>query len=71
MAPVHVSPAGAVQAFVDLKARQAVGIHFGTFQQGDDGLFEPAEDLRKALKEKSIPDSQFLVPQEGRPMVFK
>ncbi len=71
MAPVHVSPAGAVHAFVDLNATQAVGIHFGTFQQGDDGLAEPADDLRKALREMSIPDNKFVVPKEGYPTVFK
>lgn len=71
MAPVHVSPAGAVEAFIDLKAEQAVGIHFGTFQQGDDGLFEPADDLRKSLREKKIAEEKFLVPKEGKPMVFK
>lgn len=71
MAPVHVSPAGAVQAFIDLKATQAVGIHFGTFQQGDDGLFEPADDLRKSLKAQKIAEEKFLVPKEGHPMVFK
>ncbi|MFD2936212.1 MBL fold metallo-hydrolase [Spirosoma flavum] len=71
MAPVHVSPAGAVKAFVDLKAMQAVSIHFGTFQQGDDGLAEPADDLRKALQATNIPEHLFLVPKEGHPMVFK
>ena len=71
MAPVHVSPAGAVRALIDLKATQAVGIHFGTFQQGDDGLTEPADDLRKALDVYNVPQSRFLVPKEGRAMVFK
>ncbi|WP_460910780.1 MBL fold metallo-hydrolase [Spirosoma areae] len=71
MAPVHVSPAGAVQAFVDLNALQAVGIHFGTFQQGDDGLAEPANDVRKALREKKVAEERFIIPQEGRPMVFR
>ncbi len=71
MAPVHVSPAGAVRAFVDLNARQAVGIHFGTFQQGDDGLFEPVDELKKALKAATIPETQFLVPKEGVPVVFR
>lgn len=71
MAPVHVSPVGSVQAFLDLNATQAVGIHFGTFQQGDDGLFEPANDLRKALQEKNIPEVRFLVPKEGHPLVFR
>ena len=70
MGPVHMDPAGAVQSMLDLGARQAVGIHFGTFQQADDGLFEPGDDLRKALQEKNISDSRFLVPKEGRPLVF-
>ncbi len=71
MAPVHVSPAGAVQAFIDLNAEQAVGIHFGTFQQGDDGLFEPADDLLKAMREKNKAEGLFMVPKEGKVMVFK
>ncbi len=71
LAPVHVSPADAVQAFKDLKAARAVSIHFGTFQQADDGLLEPAADLRQALRINNLPESRFLVPQEGRAMVFK
>lgn len=71
MAPVHVSPADAVRALLDLNAVQAVGIHFGTFQQGDDGLFEPADDLRKALRKENIPDHRFIVPKEGQAMEFK
>ncbi|QJW90422.1 MBL fold metallo-hydrolase [Spirosoma taeanense] len=71
MAPVHTSPAGAVQAFLDLKAAQAIGIHFGTFQQGDDGLYEPVTDLRKALQQKGVAERLFLVPTEGRATVFR
>ena len=71
MAPVHMDPAGAVQSMLDLGAEQAVGIHFGTFQQADDGLFEPVDDLRKALREKNVLDTRFLVPKEGKPLVVK
>lgn len=71
MAPVHVSPAGAVRAFMDLKAAQAVGIHFGTFQQGDDGLTEPADDLRKALEVYNVVSKRFIVPKEGQAVVYK
>lgn len=71
MAPVHVSPAGAVQAFLDLNPKQAVGIHFGTFQQGDDGLAEPADDLKKALKHQNLPENRFIAPEEGKAMIFK
>ena len=71
MGPVHMDPAGAVQSMLDLGAKQAVGIHFGTFQQADDGLFEPVDDLQKALQKKDIPAPRFLVPKEGKPLVFR
>lgn len=70
MAPVHMSPDGAVKTFIDLKAQQAVGIHFGTFQQGDDGLAEPATDLRRALTTHVVDPRRFIVPQEGWALVF-
>ena len=71
MAPVHMSPVDAVKAFTDLGSPQAVGIHFGTFQQGDDGLFEPRQDLVDELLKQKIPLQRFVVPTEGKAMVFK
>ncbi|TGE13994.1 twin-arginine translocation pathway signal [Hymenobacter elongatus] len=65
MAPIHISPAEAVQAHLDLGARQSIGTHFGTFQLADDGLTEPTTDLRLALEKKEVPDSTFLVLPEG------
>ena len=71
MAPVHMSPIEAVQAFKELGQPQSVGIHFGTFQQGDDGLFEPQQDLTREMLKQKIPLQRFLVPVEGKPMVFR
>jgi L-ascorbate metabolism protein UlaG (beta-lactamase superfamily) len=71
MAPVHMSPTEAVKAFTDLGQPQSIGIHFGTFQQGDDGLFEPRDDLTKELLRQKIPLQRFVVPDEGRSIVFK
>ena len=71
MAPVHMSPVGAVQAFTDLGRPQTVGIHFGTFQQGDDGLFEPAQDLTNELLKQKIPLQRFTVPTEGKGVVYR
>lgn len=71
MAPVHMSPIDAVKAFNDLGRPQSIGIHFGTFQQGDDGLFEPQQDLTKELLNQKIPLQRFTVPTEGKAMVFK
>ena len=65
MQPIHTSPADAVQAHLDLQARQSLGTHFGTFQLADDGLTEPVTDLHQALQAHSLPDSVFRAPTEG------
>ncbi|WP_317128394.1 MBL fold metallo-hydrolase [Hymenobacter radiodurans] len=65
MAPIHISPAQAVQAHQDLRARLSIATHFGTFQLADDGLTEPVTDLRKALRAQNLADSVFLVLPEG------
>lgn len=49
MAPRHLSPGEAVRADTLLGAATAVAVHFGTFQQGDDGEDEPVDSLRAAL----------------------
>ena len=45
MAPMHLSPAQALQAQADLGAPLAMGMHFGTFQLGDEGQDE-AQQVR-------------------------
>ncbi|WP_373665532.1 hypothetical protein [Sporomusa silvacetica] len=37
MKVVHMNPADAVQAHVDLGATKSIGMHFGTFQQTKEG----------------------------------
>lgn len=49
MSAVHMSPARAVQASLDLGSTLAVPMHFGTFGLADDGEDEPVEALRTAL----------------------
>jgi len=70
MAPIHASPAQAVQIHPDVKAQRSMAGHFGTFQLADDGKREPVDDLREALREKNLPESVFLVPEEGRGIVI-
>ena len=48
MAPVHMNPAEAVQAHLDLGARQSVGMHFGTFQLTDEPIGDPERLLAAA-----------------------
>ncbi len=71
MSPIHVSPAQAVQIHLDVKAHQSIASHFGTFQLADDGKQEPIDDLRNALREKNLPESAFIVPEEGQGIVIE
>lgn len=49
MAPRHMDAGDAVRAAATLHAATSVAVHFGTFQQGDDGEDEPVVALRAAL----------------------
>jgi L-ascorbate metabolism protein UlaG (beta-lactamase superfamily) len=55
MSPIHMSPAEAVQAALDLKAGTAVPMHFGTFPLADDGETEAVEALQAALQKTQAP----------------
>jgi L-ascorbate metabolism protein UlaG (beta-lactamase superfamily) len=45
---VHMNPEEAVRAAVDLDARRAVGMHWGTFDLTDEAPDEPARRFRAA-----------------------
>lgn len=63
MAPRHMSAGEAVRAAELLQVQTAVAIHFGTFQQGDDGQEEPVDSLAKALS--AYPAMSFLALRNG------
>jgi L-ascorbate metabolism protein UlaG (beta-lactamase superfamily) len=59
MQAVHMNPAEAVQAHLDLEASESVAMHFGTFQMTTEGIDEPLRALEDACRAKSIPPSRF------------
>lgn len=61
----HVDPAEAVQVMLDVKARQAMGIHWGTFSLSDESLNQPPIDLKEALEAKHLPLELFFVLHQG------
>jgi L-ascorbate metabolism protein UlaG (beta-lactamase superfamily) len=65
MKDIHMNPAEAVQAHLDLEARQSIAMHFGTFQLTPEGIDEPARDLAAALAERDIPPEKFRVLESG------
>jgi L-ascorbate metabolism protein UlaG (beta-lactamase superfamily) len=48
MQSVHMNPAEAVQAHLDLEAAESVAMHFGTFQLTTEGIDEPVRALEQA-----------------------
>jgi L-ascorbate metabolism protein UlaG (beta-lactamase superfamily) len=62
---VHMNPAEAVQAHLDLEASASVGMHFGTFQLTTEGIDEPLRALDDACRAKNIPAARFRTLQFG------
>ena len=59
MQSVHMNPADAVQAHVDLDAAASIGMHFGTFQMTAEGIDAPLRALDEARRARELPASRF------------
>lgn len=66
----HLNPEEAVNVHQDIRARQSIAIHWGTYILTDEPLDEPPRRLRQALREQQLPDDVFLVPRHGETVVF-
>lgn len=63
MAPRHMSVGDAVRVAEFLHVETSIAIHFGTFEQGDDGQQEPVDSLTQALVAR--PSLRFLALRNG------
>jgi L-ascorbate metabolism protein UlaG (beta-lactamase superfamily) len=59
MKDIHMNPAEAVDAHLDLEARQSLGMHFGTFQLTPEAIDDPLIALAEARRGRQIPDTAF------------
>jgi L-ascorbate metabolism protein UlaG (beta-lactamase superfamily) len=59
MKDVHMNPAEAVQAHLDLDAKQSLGMHFGTFQLTTEAIDEPLRALEAARSERGVAPDRF------------
>lgn len=67
MVDSHMNPSEAVKASQQLKSEINIGMHFGTFQESDEGYLEPLVDLKKAKGNLNI---QFGVLKRGSSYSF-
>ncbi|MFN8790327.1 MAG: MBL fold metallo-hydrolase [Bdellovibrionales bacterium] len=67
----HMNPAEAVQAHRDLKSKQSLGMHFGTFQLSDEQYNQPPQDLEKAAQEAGLPAGSFRTLNVGETFLLR
>lgn len=70
MSPIHVSPSQSVQIHKDVASKHSIAMHFGTFPLADEGQGKAEEELIFSLEEAEVPQSEFIIPEEGQPMRF-
>jgi L-ascorbate metabolism protein UlaG (beta-lactamase superfamily) len=66
---VHMNPEEAMRAFIELRAKTLVPMHYGSFRLGYEPLEEPLERLLAAARERDLED-KVLVMTEGKPVVL-
>jgi L-ascorbate metabolism protein UlaG (beta-lactamase superfamily) len=65
MKDIHMNPAEAVQAHLDVAAHQSLAMHFGTFQLTPEGIDDPVRALAQALRERGVVAERFRTPGVG------
>jgi len=69
---VHLSAHEAVQAFIELGAKNFIPMHWGTFESGTDTFIDPINLLKKHWHENmsEIPDKKLCIVKFGEPKIF-
>jgi L-ascorbate metabolism protein UlaG (beta-lactamase superfamily) len=65
MKDIHMNPAEAVQAHIDLGAARSLAMHYGTFQLTPEAIDEPLRALDEARRSRNVPEAQFRALQFG------
>ena len=68
MQSVHMNPEEAVQAHIDLEARESIGMHFGTFRLTAEAIDEPLRALAASLDAHHTPPERFRTLAFGESM---
>ncbi len=65
MKDIHMNPAEAVQAHLDLEATHSLGMHFGTFQLTPEAIDDPLRALDEARRSMGVPEARLRTLEFG------
>jgi L-ascorbate metabolism protein UlaG (beta-lactamase superfamily) len=65
MKAMHVNPSDAVQILLDLGAKQAMAVHWGTFMLTQEAFDQPPRDLAQALREQGLDSEMVWLMRHG------
>jgi len=65
MKPIHVNPEEAVKIHQDVQSRYSIGMHWGTFLLTTEDMDEPPQNLKKALQQANVSESEFFLMKHG------
>jgi len=71
MQSIHMNPAEAVQAHVDLCATTSIAMHFGTFPLTPEGIDEPVRALTEARERQGIAPDAFRALDVGESLTLR
>jgi len=66
----HMNPEEAIAAALDLQAKKAIAIHYGTFDLSDEPLAEPPKRFLAAAKSSSLGGSAAWIVKVGETRTF-
>jgi N-acyl-phosphatidylethanolamine-hydrolysing phospholipase D len=69
---MHLDPAEAVRVHQDVKARQSLAIHWGTFSNlTDESLYEPPQRLAEERRKAGLSERDFVVLKHGETLALQ
>lgn len=68
---MHMNPAEAVRAHLDLGSKQSIGMHFGTFQLSAEAIEQPEAELQRGICANGIRESEFVTLEVGETRIYQ
>jgi len=70
MKPQHINPEEAVLIHQDIRSKQSMGIHWGTFVLTDEPEDEPPKKLKEELEKRNLSTDSFIALNIGETRTF-